>query len=221
MTVLIDKVVRSSRRSVSLIITKDATLEVRAPFNVPLDIIKKFVGEKKAWIERKKEQMRKLRVCVLTRQFVDGEEFLYEGNNYKLESLDCETICISDALLFPKKFLPDAKLHLIAWYKTQALTKIIERVSYYADSTGLKYKVIKLTSAKRSWGSCSYKGSLRVNWRLIMAPPSILDYVVVHELVHLVEKNHSRQFWDKVRTILPDYKEQKSWLKQKGNTLVL
>ena len=218
---LIDKIVRSNRRTVSLVITKDAALEVRAPFNVSLDVIKKFAAKKRDWIEQKKELVNKLRACVLTKQFVDGEEFMYEGNSYKLQSSDCEIISVSSVLHFPKKFLPEAKQYLIAWYKTQAFAKIVERVNYYANNTQLKYKAVKLTSAERSWGSCSHKGSLNINWRLIMAPPNILDYIIVHELVHLVEKNHSKRFWDRVQAILPDYKEQESWLKQKGNTLIL
>lgn len=219
MTDLIDKIVRSNRRSVSLVITKEASLEVRAPFNVPLEIIQGFINKKRSWIERNKESVRKLRASVVTKQFVDGEEFLYEGSNYQLQSSVCEAISISDVLHFPKKFLPEAKLHLIAWYKIQASKKIIERVNHYANNTGLKYKAIKLTNAKRSWGSCSHKGSLNINWRLVMAPPAILDYIIVHELVHLVEKNHSKQFWDRVQAILPNYEEQERWLKQKGNML--
>lgn len=218
---IIGKIIRSNRRSVALVITREAVLEVRAPFNVPLDVIEKFVAKKRSWIEQKKELVRKQCGCVLAKKFIDEEEFMYEGNSYKLQSSDCETINLSSVLQFPKKFLSEAKEHLIVWYKTQALKKIVERVNYYADSTGLKCKAIKLTDAKRKWGSCSYKGSLNINWRLIMAPPKILDYIVVHELVHLVEKNHSKRFWDRVQTILSDYKERDNWLKQKGNTLIL
>ena len=117
--------------------------------------------------------------------------------------------------------MSEAKKHLTAWYRIQAFKKIAERVNYYANIAQLRYKTVKLTSANKRWGSCSYKGSLNINWRLIMSPSNVLDYVVVHELVHLVEKNHSKQFWNKVQIILPDYKEYRNWLKQKGNMLVL
>jgi predicted metal-dependent hydrolase len=221
LTDLIDKIIRSKRRTIALVITKDATLEVRAPCNASLDLIEKFVAEKISWIERKKNFVNKNRTNILPKNFVDGEEFIFEGNIYKLQCGNYEAISISSSLHFPKKFLPQAKQHLTIWYKNQALKKIIRRVKHYSNITQLKYKSVKLTSAKRSWGSCSHKGSLHINWRLVMAPLNILDYVVVHELIHLVEKNHSKQFWHRVQTILPDYKEQKNWLKLNGNTLTL
>jgi len=221
LTYLIDKIIRSKRRTIALVITKDATLEVRAPFNASLGIIEKFVAEKRSWIEKKKAFVNKNRTNVLPKNFVDGEEFIFAGNIYKLQCGNCDAISISSALHLPQKLLPQAKQHLTIWYKNQALKKIIERANHYANITQLKYKAIKLTSAKRSWGSCSHKGSLRINWRLVMAPLNILDYVVVHELIHLVEKNHSKQFWHRVQTILPNYKEQKNWLKLNGNTLTL
>ncbi|MEI8054934.1 MAG: SprT family zinc-dependent metalloprotease [bacterium] len=184
MTGLIDKIVRSKRRTIALVITKDATLEVRAPFSTSLGRIEKFVAEKRLWIEKKKDFVSKNRKNILP------------GNSQKLS--------------------PQATI----WYKNQSLKKITDRINYYANITQLKYKTIKLTSAKRSWGSCSHKGSLRINWRLVMAPLDILDYVVVHELIHLVEKNHSKQFWHKVQTVLPNYKEQRNWLKLNGDTLI-
>lgn len=220
-TSLIDKIIRSKRRTIALVITKDATLEVRAPFNVSLDLIEKFVTEKRSWIEKKKSLVNNNRTTILPKNFIDGEEFMFAGNVYRLQYSDYDYINISNVLHFPKKFLPKAKQHLTIWYKNQALLKIIERVNHYAIITKLKYTSVKLTNAKRSWGSCSHKGLLRINWRLIMAPLNILDYVVVHELVHLVEKNHSKHFWHRVQMILPDYKERKNWLKLNGNTLTL
>ncbi|EKE01255.1 MAG: hypothetical protein ACD_21C00184G0002 [uncultured bacterium] len=221
MTDLIDKIIRSKRRTIALVITQDATLEVRAPFNASLDVINKFALKKKSWIEKKKALVTKRHACVVPKKFVDGEEFIYEGNAYKLLCDDCENINISEALYFPKKFLGQANHHLTVWYKKQAIKKIIGRVDYYSSLTQLQYKSVRLTNAKRSWGSCSAKGSLNISWRLIMAPPIILDYVVVHELMHLIERNHSKQFWSRVQNVLSDYKEHENWLKQKGNTLVL
>jgi len=202
-----------------LVITKEAALEVRAPLNISLERIRKFVDKKRSWIEKKKDIVNKSRV--LPKRFIDGEEFVFEGNLYKLQSSDCEDIEISNVLHLPKKFLPQAKRHLTFWYKDKALGKIIERINYYAAITQLQYNGVKITNAERSWGSCSTKGSINISWRLIMAPPSILDYVIVHELVHLVERNHSKSFWDRLQKILPDYKENEIWLKKNGNTLVL
>ena len=215
------KIIRSKRRTLALVITKDATLEVRAPLKLSLDFIEKFVNKKRSWIEKKKALVSNKRDRTQPKKFVDGEEFMYEGEVYRLQIGDCESINLSSVLFFPKKFLPQAKHHLTIWYKNKALKKIIERVNHYADKAQLQYKAIKITSAGRSWGSCSAKGSLNINWRLLMAPPIILDYIVVHELVHLVERNHSKQFWNKVQKILPDYKEHEVWIKQNGDALML
>ncbi|MCX6807530.1 MAG: M48 family metallopeptidase, partial [Patescibacteria group bacterium] len=84
-----------------------------------------------------------------------------------------------------------------------------------------KYKQIRVTSAKKRWGSCSHKGNISFSWRLIMATPSIIDYVIVHELAHLREYNHSKKFWQFVAKIIPYYKEQRKWLKDNGYTLIV
>ena len=204
----------------ALVITKDAALEVRAPLKMSLGAIRRFVAENEAWIEKKKVLAKKRHV--LPRKFEEGEEFVYEGDAYILQISDCEEINISGLFLhFPKKFLLQEEHYLTIWYKRRALEKIIERCNYYANKTQLKYMAIRISSAESCWGSCSHKGFLNINWRLIMAPPGVLDYIIVHELVHLVEKNHSKRFWDKLQIILPDYQEQERWLKQYGNTLLV
>ena len=85
----------------------------------------------------------------------------------------------------------------------------------------LKYDKIIITGAMKRWGSCSSKGNLNFAWRLVMAPIDIIDYVVVHELSHIVHRNHSKRFWEQVETIFPDYKIKRKWLKEYGCTMVL
>ena len=117
--------------------------------------------------------------------------------------------------------LQSAEKIFLEWYRQQALQKISERVRFYYAITNLKYHKIKISNAKKRWGSCSSQGNLNFSWRLIMAPLEVIDYVVVHELVHLEEKNHANRFWNKVEKILPDYKIQKKWLKENGHNLKL
>ena len=109
----------------------------------------------------------------------------------------------------------------MAWYTTQANSLIAERVQWYAAKYGFEYHQVKITKAKTRWGSCSPNGNLNFSWRLIMAPMQAIDYVVVHELVHLHEKNHARGFWAQVEAILPDYVQQVRWLKSNGYRLKL
>jgi len=237
------KLVRSKRRSIALVITDAGELEVRAPLKAAIKIIEDFISTKIAWITKKQELISK-NPKVSPKNYIDGEEFLYEGSIYKLQYSDCDYINIDGQtqrsaptnmyldntdqavtnnkyLLVPKNFSFQAKKSLTYWYQAQALAKITARIKYYTDITKLKYSAIKLTNAQRIWGSCTHDGVLRVNWRLIMAPAEILDYVVVHEIVHLDEHNHSKHFWRKVAAILPDYQERRAWLKRNSDMLVV
>lgn len=106
--------------------------------------------------------------------------------------------------------------HLVSQYKKQAHDIIQERISYYSTITGLKFSKFRITSAKSRFGSCTSKGVLSFSWRLIFYPKEVIDYIVVHELTHLREFNHSRNFWERVELVLPEYKTHKKWLKEKG-----
>ena len=106
-------------------------------------------------------------------------------------------------------------------YKEAARTYIPKRVAYFNTMTGGSYSRISIRDQKTRWGSCSSKGTLSFNWRLMLAPPSILDYVVVHELCHLTHMNHSPAFWQAVDAVYPDYKNARKWLKEHGSELVL
>ena len=110
---------------------------------------------------------------------------------------------------------------MIVWYKEQAFEKITESANHYSQISGWKYKTINITSAQGRWGSCSSSGSINFSWKLIMAPFDVVEYVVVHELAHITEKNHSARFWNKVKSILPNYKTQEKWLKENGKKLTL
>ena len=97
---------------------------------------------------------------------------------------------------------------------------VTERVRYFAPLVGVTYNQIAIRSQRTRWGSCSSKGNLNFNCLLGLTPPEVLDYVVVHELCHLIEMNHSKQFWDAVERTLPDYKVHRKWLKDNGNKLI-
>lgn len=217
----IDKLVRSKRRSIALSIAPDATLVVRAPFSVSLGYIEDIVRKQSLWIQKKRQQVLRNGGPAQPKQFVDGEEFLFLGETYTLRIQDCWDIELKDELIFPERFLGKAKAKMIAWYKEQAFEKITESANHYSQISGWKYKTINITSAQGRWGSCSSSGSINFSWKLIMAPFDVVEYVVVHELAHITEKNHSSRFWNKVKSILPDYKIQEKWLKENGKKLTL
>jgi len=217
----IDKLVRSKRRTIAIIVTQDAQLIVRVPFGIKNNTIKDFVSRKSKWILRKQEEARIKCRNNKPKQFVNGENFLYLGKSYPFKIVESDYIVLTDSLEFPGRWLAHAGIYLKEWFKSQLLKIIIERVCLYSEMTNLEYKSVKITNAKKRFGSCNPNGSLNFSWRLIMTPLSVIDYLVVHELVHLEEKNHSKNFWNKVKIILPNYKLSEKWLKNNNHLLVI
>lgn len=211
--IVIDKLVRSRRRTIGLEITREAKLVVRAPYFVKQKDIDRLIMNKRKWILKKQEINQQRKSEYSGKRFVEGENFYYLGQAYGFRLIDEDDIRLTEYLEFPRQLLPQAREILIQWYKTRADEKIKERVELYSKITGLPYKNLKISSARKRYGSCSSKGKLNFSWKLIMAPLEIIDYVVVHELVHIAEMNHSRRFWQKVAEIRPDYKMHRFWLK--------
>lgn len=219
----IDKIVRSRRRTLGLEITRDAGLIVRAPLRISLGDIEKMVFEKRAWIEKKQRIAREKRLKSAPVRFADREEFLYLGESFPLlivENADTP-LSFNKGFWLMRKYLPSAKKLFINWYRNEAFKKIKERVDWHSNSMRLKYSKFGISNAKKRWGSCNSKGNIHISWRLIMAPLRVIDYVVVHELVHLTERNHSKKFWDRLKIIRPDYKKSRRWLKGNGHLLVI
>lgn len=215
----IDKIIRSKRKTIALVVSADATLVVRAPFESTLEYIKGVVFKRRFWIKEKKHAANKNGVIVRAKEFVNGEGFLYLGKTYKLKIQNCEEINLAEYLVLPEKYLKEPQANMIEWYKKEALKKITQRADWYSANTGWKYKSIKINDAQSRWGSCGPTGSLNFTWKLIMAPLNVIDYVVVHELAHIHERNHSVRFWNKVKSILPDYQQREKWLKENGKFL--
>ncbi len=217
----IEKIIRSNRKTVALQITDDATIIIKAPYHADDDTVLKLVVKHKGWIEKKLEEINKRNSKSGKKEFISGEEFLYLGNYYKLTIAENQNkpLIFNNGFYLLKDYLPVARNIFIQWYKDKAYKKIKERVEFYAQKRGFKYNCINITNAQKRWGSCSHNNNLNFSWRLIMAPLPVIDYVVVHELVHIVEKNHSKDFWSKVKIIMPDYENYDGWLKKNGHTL--
>lgn len=118
-------------------------------------------------------------------------------------------------------YTPQQRAGLEKRYREAAKEYFTKRADYYASLLGATYERIRIAEQKTRWGSCSSKGTLSFNWKLMLAPPKVLDYVVIHEVCHLKEMNHSPRFWKLVEEFMPDYKEYRKWLKENGNTLQL
>jgi predicted metal-dependent hydrolase len=209
------KLVRSKRRkTIALSVTADARLVVRAPESTSLSYIERLIEERVSWI-KKAVARAKARPKRIVPEFVEGESFYYMGKKYKLHFAEDADKKID----FKSKFIVRASEKkntrdlLIGWYKKEAKQFITERVEWYAKKTGFRYKAIQVTSASKRWGSCSNTGNLNFNWKLIMTPLAVIDYVVAHEMAHLEHKNHSTEFWNCVKIIYPNYKKSEEWLK--------
>ncbi len=229
MSIKIDQLIRSKRKSISLEISQDAKLIVRAPRFASLHFINDLINEKSNWILKKLHLAKKKKSQLKERKFVEGEKFLLMGKEFDLEVCKNQKKalffkeCFKITYRFTEKFtdLETRKKIFEDWYKKEARKRITESVDIYSNISGLKYNKIRINSAKTRWGSCSHDNNLNFSWRLIMAPVGVIDYVVVHELAHIAEKNHSKKFWQKVESIFPDYKKYKKWLKDHGHLLKL
>lgn len=226
------RVIRSRRKTIGIIIDPEKGVVVRVPERLTDKQIKEFVKKKSSWIIKKQEELKKVKCLPKAREFVSGEKLTYLGELYEIEVIQGEDNKSVEITLKDGKFQIRVSSslkgdnrretiirELVQWYKKQARIKYKERVELYRNIMNVTYNKIYIRDQKTRWGSCSSKGNLNFNWRLIMAPLSIMDYIVVHELVHLVHPNHSKDFWKLVKKIVPDYKEKKEWLKIYGNSL--
>lgn len=178
------RIIRSSRRTLSLQVKNDGQVIVRAPKHVTLQEIAAFVRKNSAWLHKHLEKVRK-------------EKELNAAS--PVQPLTMEDI----------QKLAD-----------EALRVIPVRVAHFAPLVGVTYGRITVRNQRTRWGSCSSKGNLNFNCLLMLAPPGILDYVVVHELCHRKEMNHSPKFWAEVAKVMPDYKERQKWLRTEGSSIM-
>lgn len=219
----IDQIIRTKRKSIALIVEPDGRLVVRAPIRISDADIKHLVKQKERWIREKQKQVKDKSTQSKPKVYMDGEEFLYLGKSYQLKIVADlnRALVLSRKFYLSRRVLPKAEIVFTEWYREQARAVISERVKLYAARHGFKYRKIRITSARTRWGSCSSMGNLNFTWRLVMAPPEVIDYVVVHELAHLRVNNHSKEFWKQVERIMPDYKQRLKWLKENGRKLTL
>jgi hypothetical protein len=219
----INEIIRTKRRTIALIVQRDGRLVVRAPMKAKDDAIRALVEKKAEWIKVKQELVKAIYPPYVSKEFVNGEGFWYLGQIYRLEIVDAQrpALTLNGNFQLTSSALPKAARVFEYWYREQALQVISKRTKWYAENHGSTYNLVKITSARTRWGSCSAKGTLSFAWRLVMAPVPVIDYVVVHELIHMQEKNHSREFWGKVRVIIPDYKQRIEWLDRNGHILNL
>ena len=208
-----------------------AKVTVLAPQDLNEEKILEIVQKKAGWIiERQK--IIKNTDSDFAKEFVSGEAFSYLGREYRLKIIQSTSENGGKCELNNRRLLVEVnrdldgeirkiavKEALLGWYLRQAEEKIRGRIHYYSGQLGRRPEFIEIKSQKKRWGSCSSAGVVRFNWKVIMTPLSVLDYVIVHELCHLIYPHHSSQFWQKVQSILPDYKRRRDLLKQYSSAM--
>ncbi len=217
----IDQIIHSERKTIALIITNEGKLIVRAPLRYPKAKIDDLVDQKTGWIEKKLTQVQKFNNSKEQKAIKKNDQFWFLGKQYDLyvSEGNSSSITLRDKFYLSRKVLPQVEKVFTHWYRLQARKILEERAGFLSKRFGFSYKTIKITSARTRWGSCSTRGTLSFPWRLVMAPLPVIDYVVIHELVHTVERNHQKGFWNKVAMIEPHYKEHIRWLKENGYKL--
>lgn len=217
-------VVFRKRKTMAIQIQPPDKITVIAPKGVKEDEILRAVKGKSKWITQKLFQIREMEYLKRDRDYVNGESFIYMGRNYSLQIVLDKSYKVPQAKLFRGKLYVYTnsndeeiiRLALEKWYKEKALQKVVERVSYYQKYFDLVPNKVMIKDQKKRWGSCSGQRNLYFNWKCIIAPSPILDYLVVHEMSHMVHMNHSADFWNLVATILPDYEKRREILKNQG-----
>jgi predicted metal-dependent hydrolase len=227
------RLIRSDKRrkTLSLIVQQDGTLVVRAPSRTPAAEIDAFFRSKRPWIEARLRQMEDVPPD-LSHHPGEGlrPSLPFLGRTFPLVLVDPRTPGTPPCFVFSLRedgfaLNRDLQRHgrtiIEAWYRREAAAYLPSRVARFSAPWGLTAAGVRISGARHRWGSCSFHNTLSFAWRLVMAPPEVIDYVVVHELAHIREKNHGRGFWRMVEAMMPDYAAHRSWLKEKGSLLNL
>jgi len=205
-----------SRRKTAAIYVRNGEVEVRAPLRMPKQEIDRFVLEKERWIlkslAKQQSQAEKKESFVVDY----GRSILFHGKPYPITNRNGTHAGFDDNKFYmPPGLSPEQiKATCIQLCKILAKSRITQRVAFFAPQMDVMPTAVKINSAMRRWGSCSSRKSLNFSWRLIMADDAIIDYVVVHELAHIKEMNHSARFWAVVESVLPDFRKRKQKLKE-------
>jgi predicted metal-dependent hydrolase len=211
----------SNRKTLSIIVERDRRVVVRAPLNTSKELIEKEISKRKYLLLQKINHPQKYENPKPRKEFVSGESILFLGKHHKMEVVDdaIEGIQFDNKFYISRANQDKAEQLFRKWYVKQAEEKIIPRVKYHAKNLGVRYKAIKILDLKYRWGSCTPKDNIHFNWRLIKAPMYVIEYIIVHELAHLIEPNHTPEFWTIVSIQLPHYDKAKTWLSENGHLL--
>jgi predicted metal-dependent hydrolase len=215
---------RSSRRKkLTITVERDRSVVVHAPANVSEETIRQLVDRRRPWLFEKLHHEQKYQPLPHPpgKELVNGEAALYLGRSYRIELVDDEgdETRFAGKFLIPRSHARQRRQVLRQWYVERAREKILPRVRTHALGLGVTFERANINDSRYRWGSCTPGNNLNFNWRLIKAPMFVIDYVIVHELAHLIEANHTPRFWNIVSAQLPAMDRARDWLRANGQSL--
>ena len=211
---------RSARRkTMQITVERDGGLMLLAPPEVTEEKLRQFVEEKRFWIYSRLAEKERLQRAIPTKEYVDGEGFLYLGRSYRLKLVDEQAVPLKLSagrfnLLRSEQFR--AREHFIRWYSDHARDWLTLRVKSYQGRMDLAPTAVRVQDLGYRWGSCGKGAQLYFHWKTILLPKHIAEYVVVHEMTHLHEPHHTPEFWLRLERAMPDYEQRKNWLAEHG-----
>ena len=212
-----------NRRRLTISVERDRSVVVHAPAGAADEAIRRVVAAKRQWIFEKISSPQKYRDLPHPpgKELVSGEAALYLGRQYRIEMVaeGLDAVQFNQRFLVPASSVSERRATLREWYVARANEKILARVSRFARSLGVEFKRARIVDSRYRWGSCTVKNTVNFNWRLIKAPVFVIDYVIAHELAHLIEANHTARFWSVVRAQVPKVEEARGWLREHGQVL--
>lgn len=217
------KIVRKNRKTIGIKVIDGGEVIVTSPFGISEKIIRNIIKDKEEWILGKVRLMKEAEILE-KKEIKNGSKLRLLGRELDLELLETGSIEKNykiengkiKVFMGPRGIVRD---RIDEIYRMEARRILGERTNIYSKVIGAKPNKIFIKNQKTLWGSCSSRRNINYNYRIIMAPIEIIDYIVVHELCHLVHMNHSKNYWNTVKSILPDYKERRKWLKANGHML--
>ena len=213
----------SKRKKVTITVERDRKVMVHAPNHASDEAIARIVEAKRHWIYQKTRHSQKYasRPHAPGKELVSGEAALYLGRNYRIEIVDTAAACIrfDQRFLIPASRTPHKKGAMREWYIERAKERILPRVVKQARELGVSFGQARIVDNRYRWGSCTVRDNINLNWRLIKAPIFVIDYVIAHELAHLLEPNHTLRFWNIVKTQVPTMEKAREWLREHGQIL--
>ncbi|MBP2642817.1 MAG: hypothetical protein H6Q67_704 [Firmicutes bacterium] len=220
----------SRRKTLQIKVVSPNKVEVTAPKGLSLDQIKHALKSKETWIIAQLAKAAQLTHNPINSQLADGFELLYLGqpqllrifynseNKYAKVTLESRQIHVQ-VPFYPSEYPKKLDVLLRKWYRIKAKQYLTDKSAYWAEHIGVRFKRLSVRQQKTRWGSASSLGNINYNWLIIMAPPEVIDYLVIHELCHIKIPNHSAAFWQLVSQWDVDYKKHRKWLKQNGKLL--